>query len=129
MHDCMHAASHGTVYQRPTEYTPPIHTCYLSDEFLNATVCLVLLGRHPLITGRPSVPFHSPCRDYSVGKLGRVSSPSDRGNTGPPLALGPGLQAVGLAAGQDHTCALLQPGGMVKCWGWVGPGAPGPGGG
>ncbi len=43
--------------------------------------------------------------------------PHDKSATLPPVNLGPGLQAVGLAAGYSHTCALLQPGGVVKCWG------------
>ncbi len=43
--------------------------------------------------------------------------PYNKSATLPSVDLGPGLQAVGLAAGVDHTCALLQPGGLVKCWG------------
>ncbi|KAG2488327.1 hypothetical protein HYH03_013177 [Edaphochlamys debaryana] len=36
---------------------------------------------------------------------------------GPPVDLGKGLSAIYLAAGWQHTCAVLQPGGLVKCWG------------
>ncbi len=35
----------------------------------------------------------------------------------PFVDLGPGLSAVAVAAGENHTCAVLQPGGLVKCWG------------
>lgn len=33
--------------------------------------------------------------------------------------LGPGLMPVQVAAGRRHACAVMQPGGLVKCWGWV----------
>ncbi|GIM11546.1 hypothetical protein Vretimale_15034 [Volvox reticuliferus] len=36
----------------------------------------------------------------------------------PAVDLGPGLTATDIAAGSNHNCALLQPGGIVKCWGY-----------
>lgn len=71
------------------------------------------------------------CRDNSKGQLGRLdigergSQPGQMGARLPALDLGPGLQAAAVAAGEEHTCALLQPGGLVKCWGCVGPGSMG----
>ncbi len=63
------------------------------------------------------------CRANYAGKLGlgdilnRGDQPGQMGAALPPVNLGPGLQAVGLAAGAGHTCAVLQPGNVVKCWG------------
>ncbi len=35
----------------------------------------------------------------------------------PAVSLGRGLTPVALALGRYHSCALLNPGGVVKCWG------------
>ncbi|KAG2486950.1 hypothetical protein HYH03_014447 [Edaphochlamys debaryana] len=43
--------------------------------------------------------------------------PGDMGSALPPVDLGGGLRATVVAAGYMHTCALIQPGGRVKCWG------------
>ncbi|EFJ48225.1 hypothetical protein VOLCADRAFT_91374 [Volvox carteri f. nagariensis] len=47
----------------------------------------------------------------------RGTDPAQMGAALPFVDLGPGLAAVALAAGDAHTCAVLQPGGRVKCWG------------
>lgn len=49
--------------------------------------------------------------------LDRGIDPSQMGEALPFVDLGPGLEVVALAAGDAHTCAVLQPGGKVKCWG------------
>ncbi|KXZ48539.1 hypothetical protein GPECTOR_27g710 [Gonium pectorale] len=64
----------------------------------------------------------------NFGQLGqgdtrnRGDGPDEMGNALEPVPLGTGLSAVALSAGSSHTCALLQPGGVVKCWGdnWYG---------
>ncbi|KXZ46769.1 hypothetical protein GPECTOR_41g734 [Gonium pectorale] len=59
----------------------------------------------------------------NFGQLGqgdtwnRGDRPDQMGNSLEPVALGTGLSAVAVSAGWYHTCALLQPGGLVKCWG------------
>ncbi|EFJ46855.1 hypothetical protein VOLCADRAFT_92579 [Volvox carteri f. nagariensis] len=50
-------------------------------------------------------------------KKARGDSAGEMGNSLPVVDLGPGLEATALAAGARHTCALLQPGNIVKCWG------------
>ncbi|EFJ48184.1 hypothetical protein VOLCADRAFT_91298 [Volvox carteri f. nagariensis] len=58
------------------------------------------------------------------GRLGlgdtqpRGLQPTDMGAALPFVDLGPGLNATALAAGSAHTCALLQPGSLIKCWGY-----------
>ncbi|GIL57453.1 hypothetical protein Vafri_12647, partial [Volvox africanus] len=58
-----------------------------------------------------------------VGQLGlgdkksRGDKPGDMNNNLQPVDLGEGLNATALAAGARHTCALLQPGNLIKCWG------------
>ncbi|EFJ48183.1 hypothetical protein VOLCADRAFT_91297 [Volvox carteri f. nagariensis] len=63
---------------------------------------------------------------YSMNNLGQLglgdnvnrgTDPAQMGAALPFVDLGPGLAAVALAAGDAHTCAVLQPGGRVKCWG------------
>ncbi|KAG2497692.1 hypothetical protein HYH03_004429 [Edaphochlamys debaryana] len=44
-------------------------------------------------------------------------NPSELGAGLPPVDLGLGLRASGIACGANHTCAVLQPGGIVKCFG------------
>ncbi|EFJ48226.1 hypothetical protein VOLCADRAFT_91376 [Volvox carteri f. nagariensis] len=62
-------------------------------------------------------------RSNQDGQLGlgdninRGTDPAQMGAALPFVDLGPGLAAVALAAGDAHTCAVLQPGGRVKCWG------------
>jgi len=62
-----------------------------------------------------------------AGELGlgdtlyRGDMPGQMGDALPPVDLGKGKIAIGLAAGTYHTCALLQ-GGSVKCWGYNGTG-------
>ncbi len=58
----------------------------------------------------------------SFGQLGvgdtanRGDATNEMGDKLPAVALGTGRSAVALAAGADHTCALLDDG-SVKCWG------------
>ncbi|MEO1057235.1 MAG: hypothetical protein AAFY28_10015 [Actinomycetota bacterium] len=58
-----------------------------------------------------------------VGQLGygdtadRGNLAADMGNNLPPVDLGTGRTATALAAGNDHTCALLDDR-TVKCWGF-----------
>ena len=56
----------------------------------------------------------------------RGDNPNEMGGNLSPVALGTGHSAVALAAGDLHTCALLDDG-TVKCWGensqrpaWIG---------
>lgn len=63
------------------------------------------------------------CWGYNVyGQLGQEHSesigdgPGEMGNSLPDVDLGPGRSAVAIAAGELHTCALLN-NGEVKCWG------------
>ncbi len=68
-----------------------------------------------------------PCSANYNGQLGRGADTEGRGNQGdepgemgdalPSVDLGPGVYATDITAGEQHTCALLQPGGRVKCWG------------
>jgi alpha-tubulin suppressor-like RCC1 family protein len=61
--------------------------------------------------------------DNAYGELGlgntanRGDDPGEMGDHLPAVDLGAGRTAVALAAGFDHTCALLD-NGLVKCWGW-----------
>lgn len=60
------------------------------------------------------------CNDF--GQLGledlidRGGVPGDMGDALPNVGLGPGVNAKAISAGYEHTCALLEDGG-VKCWG------------
>ncbi len=47
----------------------------------------------------------------------RGDKPGEMGDALPPVALGRGLTPVALALGRFHSCALLNPGGVVQCWG------------
>ncbi|GIL55362.1 hypothetical protein Vafri_10919 [Volvox africanus] len=65
------------------------------------------------------------CWGYNYnGELGlgdtnwRGNYPDQMGSALPIVDLGPGLKATDIAAGADHTCVVLQPGGIVKCWGY-----------
>ncbi|KAG2499270.1 hypothetical protein HYH03_002848 [Edaphochlamys debaryana] len=44
-------------------------------------------------------------------------APGEMGDALDPVDLGWGVRATAIAAGEMHTCAVLQPGGIVKCWG------------
>jgi alpha-tubulin suppressor-like RCC1 family protein len=73
------------------------------------------------------------CWGYNAyGQLGlgdtnnRGVAPYQMGNYLPFVSLGAGRSAVALAAGNFHTCALLD-NGQVKCWGWGAVGALGQG--
>ncbi|GLI71664.1 hypothetical protein VaNZ11_016943 [Volvox africanus] len=48
----------------------------------------------------------------------RGDEPGEMGTALPAVDLGPGLVATAIDAGADHTCVVLQPGGIVKCWGY-----------
>ncbi|GIL69258.1 hypothetical protein Vretifemale_217, partial [Volvox reticuliferus] len=50
--------------------------------------------------------------------MGRGVRPGEMGAALPAVDLGPGLTATEIAAGAQHACAILQPGGRVKCWGY-----------
>ncbi len=60
--------------------------------------------------------------DNSAGQLGlgdvtgRGDSPGEMGDYLPVVDLGSGLMVLGLSAGANHTCTLLD-NGQVKCWG------------
>ncbi|KAG2489240.1 hypothetical protein HYH03_012261 [Edaphochlamys debaryana] len=41
----------------------------------------------------------------------------DRLQPGNDIDFGPGLYPVAISAGREHTCAVLEPGRVVKCWG------------
>jgi hypothetical protein len=62
-------------------------------------------------------------RHNSAGQLGlgdnrtRGLQPSDMGDALPFVDVGYGFTVSAIAAGARHTCAILQPGGGVKCWG------------
>ncbi|KAG2500543.1 hypothetical protein HYH03_001318 [Edaphochlamys debaryana] len=45
------------------------------------------------------------------------NTPLNRGAYVRPLELGSGLVPVQVAHAYEHSCALMQPGGLVKCWG------------
>ncbi len=70
-----------------------------------------------------SPPIPLSCRLNPHGQLGlgdtrtRGAGQGEMGAALPFVDLGPGLSAVAVAAGENHTCAVLQPGGLVKCWG------------
>ncbi len=61
--------------------------------------------------------------DNSAGQLGlgntrdRGDEPNEMGDDLPTVDLGTGRTATNLAAGERHTCAILD-NGTVKCWGW-----------
>jgi hypothetical protein len=55
------------------------------------------------------------------------NEPNEMGDNLPPVDLGTGKTAVYLAAGHEHTCAILNDG-KVKCWGDGGSGRLGNGG-
>src|SRR5690606_12679669 len=53
----------------------------------------------------------------SAGQLGYGDTTQRNAPPAAPVNLGPGRAAKSLAAGHQHTCALLAPG-RVKCWGY-----------
>jgi cysteine-rich repeat protein len=64
------------------------------------------------------------CWGYNdSGQLGlgdknhRGDNPNEMGVNLPPVDLGTGKKAIAIAAGNRHTCAILE-GGSVKCWGY-----------
>lgn len=52
-------------------------------------------------------------------RRGRVGHPTHMGDSLPAVDLGTGRTAVDIAAGERHTCAVLDDG-SVKCWGYGG---------
>ncbi len=90
------------------------------------------LGAHAVVTQLSVGPFHecAVLEDHSVkcwgsntyGELGigdtkrRGDEPGQMGDALPRVDLGPGAEVFQVAAGDNHTCALLR-GGTVKCWG------------
>ncbi len=58
-----------------------------------------------------------------MGQLGlgdttdRGDQPNTMSDSLPPVDLGSGYNASVIAAGPYHSCAILQPGGLIKCWG------------
>ncbi len=63
-------------------------------------------------------------RSNFSGQLGRGTTEDDQGDQSGEMGdalrrvdFGPGYNATDIAAGEQHTCALLQPGGRIKCWG------------
>ena len=65
------------------------------------------------------------------GQLGHASTeaagdaPGEMGAALPVTELGDGMVVQKIAAGTDHTCAILQDA-SLKCWGWGQHGQPGP---
>ena len=60
----------------------------------------------------------------SLGRLGNGDPMENIGDNEPPSAIGPvalGAGAIQLAAGAEHTCALLDDG-SIRCWGEAGKG-------
>lgn len=51
--------------------------------------------------------------------LNRGDKPNQMGDALKPIALGAGRKAIGVSAGSDYTCAVLDDG-SVKCWGYNG---------
>ncbi|GLI67485.1 hypothetical protein VaNZ11_011664 [Volvox africanus] len=68
---------------------------------------------------------------FGFGRFGQLGSgnnrnigdqPNEMGSALPPVRFGPGLTPTSIAGGCFHMCAILQPGGVVKCWGYNGNG-------
>jgi hypothetical protein len=79
---------------------------------------LLIYERASVTVRAPSAPSANDLGQLGLGdKRARGGDPNDMGTNLPPLNFGPGLSAVAIAAGCNHTCALLQPGSVVKCWG------------
>ena len=78
-----------------------VHTCALLDD--GAVKCW---GDSALRAARPG--RHATCRGDDAGEMGDDLD---------PVGLGAGRTAVAIAAGDVHTCALLD-NGIVKCWGF-----------
>ncbi len=64
-----------------------------------------------------------PLRNNEHGQAGqgdnedRGDAPGELGEALPAIDLGIGTYATALACGANHTCAIMQPGSRLKCWG------------